>query len=168
MDEPTSVQDARARPATTRKGPAFLTVLTGEHVGTVFELHEGVSTIGRKEDQDVQLIDDGISRNHAKIIREADGSAKLIDLDSTNGTYINGRRIRAEGLREGDRIRVGQSAILDFRYEYRDSTILLSESLDGNHERHYLVHDENALGGSQNLSWPTAPMINSEASLPST
>jgi pSer/pThr/pTyr-binding forkhead associated (FHA) protein len=76
---------------------------------------------------DVQLIDDGISRTHAKIIRDADGSAKLVDLDSTNGTYINGRRIHAEGLREGDRIRVGQSAILDFRYEYRDSSMLISE-----------------------------------------
>ena len=128
QDEATSVQATKVRPKSPRRGPAFLTVLTGEHVGTVFELPEGESSIGRREGMDVQLIDDGISRTHAKIIRDADGSAKLVDLDSTNGTYINGRRIHAEGLREGDRIRVGQSAILDFRYEYRDSSMLVSES----------------------------------------
>lgn len=128
QDEATSVQATKVRPKNHRKGPAFLTVLTGEHVGMVFELPEGESSIGRRDGMDVQLIDDGISRAHAKIIRDADGSAKLVDLDSTNGTYINGRRIHAEGLREGDRIRVGQSAILDFRYEYRDSSMLVSES----------------------------------------
>ncbi len=124
IEEATAIQRTKAQPTGPRKGPAFLTVLTGEHVGTVFELSLGESMIGRKVGVHVQLTDDGISRRHAKIIRDPDGSAKLVDLDSTNGTYINGRRIHAEGLREGDRIRVGQSAILDFRYEYRDSGML--------------------------------------------
>ncbi len=123
-EEATAIQRTKAQPAGPRRGPAFLTVLTGEHVGTVFELTLGESMIGRKEGVHVHLTDDGISRRHAKIIRDPDGSAKLVDLDSTNGTYINGRRIHAEGLREGDRIRVGQSAILDFRYEYKDSGML--------------------------------------------
>lgn len=82
----------------------------------------GTSLIGRTPSLEVQLQDDGVSRRHARIIRDADGSAKLVDLDSTNGTYINGRRIHAEGLREGDRIRIGQSATLDFRYSYNDDS----------------------------------------------
>lgn len=123
-EEQTAIQRTKARPEGPRKGPAFMTVLTGELVGTVFELSLGQSLIGRSDVAAVQLPDDGVSRRHAKIIREADGSAKLVDLDSTNGTYINGRRIHAEGLREGDRIRIGQSATLDFRYEYHESSLI--------------------------------------------
>lgn len=92
-------------------------------VGTVFEIGMGTSTMGRANGLAVCLLDDGVSRRHARIIRDQDGSAKLVDLDSTNGTYINGRRIHAEGLREGDRVRIGQSATLDFRYSYRDSQV---------------------------------------------
>ncbi len=123
-EEQTAIQRTKARTGGPRKGPAFLTVLTGELVGTVFELALGQTLIGRAEGLPVQLPDDGVSRKHAKIIREADGSAKIVDLDSTNGTYINGRRIHAEGLREGDRVRIGQSATLDFRYEYHESSLL--------------------------------------------
>jgi pSer/pThr/pTyr-binding forkhead associated (FHA) protein len=123
-DEPTALQRTKARSEGPRKGPAFLTVLTGELVGTVYELTLGQTLIGRSEVAQVQLPDDGVSRRHAKIVRESDGSAKIVDLDSTNGTYINGRRVHAEGLREGDRIRIGQSATLDFRYEYRESGLI--------------------------------------------
>lgn len=123
-DEKTALQRTRARPEGPRKGPAFLTVISGEMVGTIFELPLGQTLIGRSEVAQVRLPDDGVSRRHAKIVREADGSAKIVDLESTNGTYINGRRVHAEGLREGDRIRIGQSATLDFRYEYRDSSLI--------------------------------------------
>lgn len=129
-DEQTAIQRTKARPEGPRKGPAFLTVLTGELVGTVFELPLGQTVIGRSEVAQVQLPDDGVSRRHAKIVREADGSAKIVDLESTNGTYINGRRIHAEGLREGDRIRIGQSATLDFRYEYKDSAVVGTSQRD--------------------------------------
>lgn len=124
FDEATLVQRTKSRREGPRRGPAFLTVLTGNAVGTVFELDMGETVIGRVFGVDVLLTDDGVSRRHARIIRDEDGSAKLVDLDSTNGTYINGRRIHAEGLREGDRIRIGQSATLDFRYSYRDSSVL--------------------------------------------
>jgi pSer/pThr/pTyr-binding forkhead associated (FHA) protein len=127
-DEQTAIQRTRARPEGPRKGPAFLTVLTGELVGTVFELPLGQTIIGRSEVAQVRLPDDGVSRRHAKIVRESDGSAKIVDFDSTNGTYINGRRVHAEGLREGDRIRIGQSATLDFRYEYRESNVVGSST----------------------------------------
>jgi pSer/pThr/pTyr-binding forkhead associated (FHA) protein len=123
-DEKTALQRTKARSGGPRKGPAFLTVISGEMVGTIFELPLGQTLIGRSEVAQVRLPDDGVSRRHAKIVREADGSAKIVDLDSTNGTYINGRRVHAEGLREGDRIRIGQSATLDFRYEYRDSSLI--------------------------------------------
>jgi len=101
-----------------KRGRAFLTVLSGQAVGRVFRLAVGETTIGRGTSVDVRINEDGVSRNHAKIVRELDGTAKIMDLNSTNGTYVNGRRIEIESLREGDRVRVGQSATLDFRYEY--------------------------------------------------
>ena len=102
------------------KGRAFLTVLSGREVGAVHHLGLGESIIGRGTEADVQIVDNGVSRRHAKIVRDLDGTSKIIDLKSTNGTYVNGRRVEVEVLREGDRIRIGQSATLDFRYEYND------------------------------------------------
>lgn len=97
-----------------------MTVLSGREVGTVHRLGPGESVIGRGAEAQVQIIDNGVSRRHAKVVCEADGITKIVDLGSTNGTYVNGRRIDVEPLREGDRIRIGQSATLDFRYEYGD------------------------------------------------
>ncbi|MCH9682321.1 MAG: tetratricopeptide repeat protein [Deltaproteobacteria bacterium] len=130
QDEPTAIQRTRSSSAGPRTGPAYLTVLTGQSVGTVFELPVGTTIIGRGQDARVMLRDDGVSRRHAEIIRDPDGSAKLVDLQSTNGTFINGRRIHAEGLREGDRLRIGQSATLDFRYTYRESGLVEMRTRD--------------------------------------
>ena len=104
-----------------RRGRAFLTVLSGREVGAVYKLGPGESIIGRGTDADVQIVDHGVSRRHAKVVRDLDGTSKIVDLRSTNGTYVNGRRVEVEALREGDRIRIGQSATLDFRYEYADT-----------------------------------------------
>jgi tetratricopeptide (TPR) repeat protein len=120
-EEDTFVQSATQRHAARRRGRAFLSVLSGREVGALFKLGPGESIIGRGNDCDVQLVDDGVSRRHAKLVRDLDGTSKIIDLKSTNGTFVNGRRVAVEVLREGDRIRIGQSATLDFQYEYQDS-----------------------------------------------
>jgi pSer/pThr/pTyr-binding forkhead associated (FHA) protein len=118
-DEETLVQRVGRRVPRPR-GRAFLTVLSGREVGTVHKLGPGESILGRGVEAQVQIIDNGVSRRHAKIVRDPDGTTKIVDLNSTNGTYVNGRRVDVESLREGDRIRIGQSATLDFRYEYGD------------------------------------------------
>lgn len=117
LDEETLVQRVGG-PVPKRRGRAFLSVLSGREVGRVYKLGPGVSVIGRGADIDVRIIDNGVSRRHAKLVRDLDGTSKLIDLKSTNGTFVNGRRVSVESLREGDRIRIGQSATLDFRFEY--------------------------------------------------
>jgi len=101
-----------------RRGRAFVRVVAGRDQGTTHRLAQGVSIIGRTEVADIQIVDDGVSRRHAKIFHDADGTAKIVDLSSTNGTYVNGRRVEVEVLREGDRIRIGSSAALDLVYEY--------------------------------------------------
>lgn len=72
-------------------------------------------TIGRVKDNDIVLAKNNISKRHARIVRK-DNRFKIIDLKSTNGTYINGRRIDGPyDLKEGDKIYVGDFTLeLDF------------------------------------------------------
>jgi two-component system NtrC family sensor kinase len=67
--------------------------------------------IGRKSEQ-IQLTDNGASRRHAEILRE-DGAWMLVDLNSSNGTYLNGRRLVGQArLKHGDQIRVGRTLLV--------------------------------------------------------
>lgn len=76
--------------------------------GREFALDRPVLTIGRRADQDIVLNDPSISRAHARIEVTAEG-VSIADLDSTNGTFVNGHPVRTEraALRPGDRIQVG-------------------------------------------------------------
>ncbi|MBV8724328.1 MAG: DUF3662 and FHA domain-containing protein [Candidatus Eremiobacteraeota bacterium] len=66
--------------------------------------------IGRNDDNEVVLLDASVSRAHASIATGADG-AVLTDLDSTNGTFVNGRRIAKQTLRDGDELRFGNTVM---------------------------------------------------------
>jgi pSer/pThr/pTyr-binding forkhead associated (FHA) protein len=59
-------------------------------------------------------VDDGnVSRRHLELIRERDGTWTLVDLGSTNGTELNGRRVdRRTTLDDGDRISIGGTELL--------------------------------------------------------
>lgn len=69
--------------------------------------------IGRSDGCDVMVGDPGLSRRHAEIRREGDEWV-LIDLGSTNGTEVNGRRINRHRLTPGDRLLLGET-VLEFR-----------------------------------------------------
>lgn len=88
-----------------------LRVISGADRGKVFcELATPI-TIGREEGNLVQLNDERISRYHVKI-QEDDGRLVVTDLDSTNGTRINGHVCNLKILRYGDTISVGRSVLL--------------------------------------------------------
>ncbi len=93
---------------------AFLAVLAGPQSGEVFPLPAGRSLlIGRRTDADVVLHDDGVSRRHATIEVD-DRGARLEDLGSANGTFVDGVRIREARLVDGTRIAVGGATLLKF------------------------------------------------------
>ncbi len=71
----------------------------------------GTTVLGRGSDVDVQLPDTGVSRRHAEL-RVLDGRVELHDLGSTNGTRVNGQRISAVTLTDGDLISVGASELV--------------------------------------------------------
>jgi hypothetical protein len=76
--------------------------------GREFSLDRPVMTVGRRPDQDIVLDDPGVSRVHARIEITADG-ASILDLESTNGTLVNGRPSGSAQvpLRPGDRVQIG-------------------------------------------------------------
>ena len=88
-----------------------LLVLSGRKEGTLLPLRSGqVLRIGRMEGLDLVLPEDLVSRRHAEIAVTDEGIV-LRDLGSTNGTFVNGRRIREVALKEGDRVLVGATIL---------------------------------------------------------
>lgn len=88
-----------------------LQVLQGADRGKLFRNLETPVTIGREEGNSVQLNDERISRFHAKI-QEDKLQLVLTDLDSTNGTQVNGQDCQLRVLRTGDLIGCGRSVLL--------------------------------------------------------
>lgn len=101
-----------ARPS----APAVLVLLSGARSGQgFFPLDGPEAMIGRADNAHVSLPDPGISRLHARIVREGDDFV-VEDLGSTNGTEVNGQLIKRRRLADGDRVRLGNST-LQFRRE---------------------------------------------------
>jgi hypothetical protein len=79
------------------------------------EIRKRRTVIGRSKDCDIQLADPNISRRHAELRQE--GTAYwIVDLDSTNGIEVNGRRLKRAKLEDGDRVTLGSTEIM-FRRE---------------------------------------------------
>jgi hypothetical protein len=73
--------------------------------------------IGRSKDCDIQLSDANVSRRHAEL-RQEGASFWIVDLDSTNGIEVNGRRLKRAKLEDGDRVLLGATE-MTFRREVR-------------------------------------------------
>jgi pSer/pThr/pTyr-binding forkhead associated (FHA) protein len=88
-----------------------LTFLSGKYQHGHYDLpEEGLVTIGRTAEADLILAEDMISRRHATVRISHEGCT-LTDLNSTNGTYVNGERIARINLNPGDRILIGSSLL---------------------------------------------------------
>jgi diguanylate cyclase (GGDEF)-like protein len=131
-EEKTPVAHSAAFGAPTKKLPCLVRI-SGAQLGEVL-LIEGELTVGREREHGVSLPHDvGVSRVHAKVMALDGGGALLVDLGSTNGTFVDGDRITERRLVEGDKIRVGQSTVLKYvRYdeaELRMQRRLVDEAL---------------------------------------
>jgi pSer/pThr/pTyr-binding forkhead associated (FHA) protein len=91
-------------------GSGRLVILNGGFEGMTYDLAREEIVIGRNPTTDITLLDEGISREHALILFDEDLPGYTIeDLQSTNGTKVNGKRIRSAELAEGDEIQIGQT-----------------------------------------------------------
>ena len=88
-----------------------LRFISGKYQGGEFPLrpHREI-IIGRSSDLDMVLVEDMVSRKHAKITTD-ETTVTIQDLGSTNGTFVNGEKVRKADLKDGDRILIGTSII---------------------------------------------------------
>ncbi len=110
---------------------AILRTTSGSNAGSVYEITRENLLVGRDLDATIQVADQGVSRRHAEIIRVGE-LCLLKDCGSRNGTFINDDKVTERVLREGDRIRVGNTIFV-----FEDRPELLEES----HLIHF--HDGN-------------------------
>lgn len=88
-----------------------LKFISGKYQGGEFPLKaEKQVVIGRSSELDMVLVEDMVSRKHARIIFSS-GVVTIEDLGSTNGTFVNGEKVRQASLKEGDRILIGTSIL---------------------------------------------------------
>jgi pSer/pThr/pTyr-binding forkhead associated (FHA) protein len=91
---------------------ARLVVKSGRCAGQPYEIGGDETLLGRNPGADILLDDEGISREHAVIGWDDDsGSWTIEDLQSTNGTKVNGKRVRSATLQDGDEIQVGRTSL---------------------------------------------------------
>lgn len=103
-------------PLEVQRTPSLL-MISGPQIGRSFPMHELEEfMIGRANHCDLPIEDDLVSRHHCKIILAPDG-AELVDLASTNGTLLNGRKVERAKLKEGDQIQVGAITILKYHLQ---------------------------------------------------
>ncbi len=98
-----------------RSAPQVTHALVVDGPNTRHELREGSNIIGRGTEASIRLPDTGVSRRHVDV-QLAHGQASVVDLGSTNGTIVNGRRVPHIQLSDGDVIRIGHS-VLAYRRE---------------------------------------------------
>jgi len=89
---------------------ALMLVLSGPRLGHRLVLGDAPVDVGRGSAAGLILDADSVSRKHARIERFG-GGHKIVDLGSTNGTYVNGVRIKEQILKDGDRIGIGKALL---------------------------------------------------------
>ena len=142
-----SVLAAAPPPHPANKTRPLLTIVSGATTGRVYSVREAETVIGRGKESDVRLDDPGASRAHARIVVNQEGQYLLEDLGSTNGTFVDGKRVERVELKSGDRIYIGPNVVVSFAIvdaQAEKITHQLYESsvrdpLTRAHNRRYLV-----------------------------
>src|SRR5215469_179135 len=88
-----------------------LVVVSGSRKGTIAPLNKQEMTIGRDADSDLCLNEEAVSRKHCAIKFEG-GIYRILDLNSSNGTFVNGIPVREKILQHGNTIRLGYTVLV--------------------------------------------------------
>ena len=122
---------------------ASLFVIQGPDRGRRYELTGKTVTIGRESSNGIQLHDTEASRRHVELCK-AEGGFELVDLESSNGTFVNNERIVRHSLQNGDRLEIGRTRMI-FTASGADGTGKQQLDVD-------IVEPEAAAGASRIVS----------------
>lgn len=107
VDEPTPILENPDLQPPLAEGEDCLICIYGADLGQRFDLDVPRLVIGRDVDCDIPLNEDTVSRNHA-VIERLDLHRVVTDLDSTNGVFVNSRKVKVAHLNNGDHVRLGR------------------------------------------------------------
>jgi len=102
---------------------ASIIIMTGQQAGTYYPLGHRTTVVGRAESLLVQILDEQVSRKHLQI-RYDDKIRKYyaLDMSSTNGVFINGRKVTEEtALADNDGIGIGNTSLLFTERDFEDA-----------------------------------------------
>jgi two-component system, cell cycle response regulator len=130
---------------------AYMIVVGGGIPGTMLRLSDTQTSLGRSAECGFQLLDITVSRQHALISLDQFGAIHLADQKSTNGTFVNGKKVAAYRdilLEDGDRIQLGTSVILklvrldpnDERFQREMFERTVRDTLTGLYNRSYFLN----------------------------
>ncbi|MDN5780053.1 MAG: FHA domain-containing protein, partial [Humibacillus sp.] len=110
--QPTAQERAvpRAAPRTNPSARPWLDI-----AGDRYPLVGSLTTLGRDNSADIVVDDPGVSRRHSEVRVTTDGPhlvSSIRDLNSTNGTFVNGDRITSQRLHDGDRVTIGRTSAI--------------------------------------------------------
>jgi pSer/pThr/pTyr-binding forkhead associated (FHA) protein len=118
-----AARDAPARGGKMGGNPearGVLVICNGGFEGMEYALTADETLIGRNPTTDITLLDENISREHAIVLLDEEtGSYTIEDLQSSNGTKVNGKRIRSAELADTDEIEIGSTR---FRFLLRNGS----------------------------------------------
>jgi diguanylate cyclase (GGDEF)-like protein len=154
--EVTISRDMRSLIRVAGQQQALLLVLSGPRLGNRTVLSDAPIEIGRGSTSGLVLDADSVSRRHAKI-EPAGSGHQLTDLGSTNGTYVNGLRVKEHVLKDGDRVQIGKALLkylaggnIEGAYHEEVQRLMLFDALTGVYnKRHFDESLRVALSTSQ-------------------
>ena len=118
-------------------GNPSLVVIAGPGLGHQYDLSDTIVDIGRQEDCVISVPSSKVSRRHASVQRVL-GRYTVTDLGSTNGTFLNGRKLdKAEMLKDGDKVQVGELVLkymesrLELQYHQQILSLATTDALTG-------------------------------------
>jgi diguanylate cyclase (GGDEF)-like protein len=129
------------------------TVIHGKEVdfGKHFNFSERSITIGRNKSHQISLEDEKVSKTHCEICIDRNHEFEQViikDLDSTNGTYVNGKLVKQEVLKSGDKIGIGDTVLqvssndaIEEEYHTKLFTFAATDSLTGLYNRRYIFNE---------------------------
>lgn len=125
LEQRLAEREREVGPSTAATSGAQLLGLAGAFKGRRFNIPNGRSTLGRDNQNDIIINDDSVSLVHARLI-EKEGQFRVLNLLSTNGTWVNNKKVTDSALQDGDSVCFGEA---EFLFQQKPAVPLSSGSL---------------------------------------